>query len=70
MYHQINHGKQQRRNCGYKKEFVNYNPELTLKYSVDNGAANGWRNIEDDEHSLYWVKGKTSLSAHVFNNKV
>ena len=30
----------------------------------------GWINIEDGEHLLYCVKGRISLSAHVFNNKV
>ena len=49
---------------------MNSNPEPTLKYSVANFVANGWLDIEDDEHPLYWVKGKASLSAHVFNNKV
>ena len=46
------------------------NPDPTLKYSFVNAAANGWLNIEDDENPLYWVKGKSNLSAHVFNNKV
>ena len=49
---------------------MNYNPEPTLNYSVANVVANGWLNIEDDEHPLNWVKGKSSLFAHVFNNKV
>ena len=55
---------------GHKKEFMNYNPEPTLKYSVANVVANGCLNIEDDEHPLYWLKGKSSLYAHVFNNNV
>ena len=55
---------------GYKKELMNYNPETTLKYSVANVVANGQLNIEDDDHPLYWVKDKSSLSAHAFNNKV
>ena len=55
---------------GYKKELINSNPEPTLKYSVANVVANGCINIEDDEHPLYWGKGKSILSAHVFNNKV
>ena len=41
-----------------------------LNYSVSNFFANGWLNIEDDDYLLYWVKVKSSLSAHVFNNKV
>ena len=54
---------------GYKKKFMNSNPEPTLKYSVSNVVANRWLNIEDDEHSLYWVKGKSILSAYVFKIK-
>ena len=49
---------------------MNSNPDPVLKYSVANDVANGWIIIEDDEHLLYWVKGKISLSAYVFNNKV
>ena len=49
---------------------MNSKPEPTLKYSVANVVANGWLNIEDDEHPLYWVKGKSILYAHVFNNKL
>ena len=49
---------------------MNSNPEPTLKYYVSNVVDNGWINIEDDEHLLYWVKGKSSLYVHVFNNKV
>ena len=49
---------------------MNSNPDPTLNYSVANVVANWWINIEDDEHPLYWVKVKSSLSAHVFNNKV
>ena len=41
-----------------------------MKYSVVNVVDNGWLNIEDDDHPLYWVKVKSSLSLHVFNNKV
>ena len=41
-----------------------------LKYSVSNAVSNGCFNIEDDENPLYWVEVKSSLSAHVFNNKV
>ena len=49
---------------------MNYNPEPNFNYSVANIVANGWINIEEDENPIYWVKGKNSLSAHVFNNKV
>ena len=49
---------------------MNSNPEPMLRYSIYNVVANGWLNIEDDENPLYWVKGKSSLSAHVFKNKV
>ena len=49
---------------------MNSNPEATLKYYVENVVANGWLIIEDDEHPLYWVKVISSLSAHMFNNKV
>ena len=49
---------------------MNFNPDPTLNYSVDNVVTNGWLNIEDDEDPIYWVKGKSSLSALVFNNKV
>ena len=49
---------------------MNSNPDPTFKYSVSNIVANGWINIEDDEHPLYLVKGKSSLYAHVFDNKV
>ena len=69
-YHHSNHGKQQMRIIGYNKEYTNYNPETTLKYSVANIVANGWINIEDDEHLIYWVKGKSSLYEQVFTNKV
>ena len=55
--------------CGYKKELTDSNPEPTLKYSVANVIANGWLKIEDDEHPLYWMKGKSRLTAHMFNNK-
>ena len=55
---------------GYKKEFINFNPDPKLKYYVAYVIANGWLNIEDDEHPLHWMKVKISLSAHVFNNKV
>ena len=49
---------------------MNSNPDPTLKYYVSNVVSNGWLNIENDEHPLYWVKGKRSFSAHVFNNKI
>ena len=55
---------------GYKKEFTNYNPEPTLTHFVANGIANGWINVEDDDHMLYYMKAKRSVHAHVFNNKV
>ena len=45
-------------------------PEPTLNVSVSSVVSNGWLNIEHDEHPLYWVKGKISLSMHVFKNKV
>ena len=41
-----------------------------MEYSIANVVANGWLNIEDDEHPLYWVNDKRSLSALVFNKKV
>ena len=41
-----------------------------MKYSVANAVNNEWLNVEDDKHPLYWVKGKSSLSEHVFANKV
>ena len=41
-----------------------------LGYSVANVVTNECLNIEDDEHPLYWVKGKISISVHVFKNKV
>ena len=68
-YQKSNHGNQQWRMREYKKDFMNSNHEATLKYSVYNVVANGWLNIEDDEYTLYWVKVKISLSAHMFNNK-
>ena len=68
--HKSNYVNQQRRMRGYKKENKNSNPDPTLKYSVTNVVANGWLNIEDDEHPLYWMKGRSSLSMHVINNKV
>ena len=46
------------------------NPDPNLNYSVANIFANRWLNIEYDDHLLYWVKGKSNLSARVFNNKV
>ena len=49
---------------------MNSNPDPTLKYSVANVVSNGYLNIEYYKHLLYWVKGKISLSLHVFNNKV
>ena len=49
---------------------MNYNPERMLKYSVANVVSNGWLNIEYEEHPIYWLKGRISLSAHVFNNKL
>ena len=49
---------------------MNSNPDPTLKYSVANVVSNGYLNIEGYKHLLYWVKGKISLSLHVFNNKV
>ena len=49
---------------------MNSKPDPTLKYYVSKVVANGWINIKDDENPLYWVKGNSSLSAHVFNNKV
>ena len=49
---------------------MNSNPDPTSKYYVTNAVATGWLNIEDDEHLLYLVKVKSSLSAHVFNNIV
>ena len=41
-----------------------------MDYSVTNVVANGWLNIEDDEHPLYWVQGKISLSTLLFKLKV
>ena len=41
-----------------------------MKYSVSKFVANEWIRIEDEDHPLYWVKGKRILSAHVFNNKL
>ena len=41
-----------------------------LEYFFAIISANGWVNIEDDEHQFYWVKGKSSLYALVFNNKL
>ena len=41
-----------------------------LNYSIANFFANGWLNIEDYAHPLYWVKGNISSSVHVLNNKV
>ena len=41
-----------------------------LEYSVANVVANGWLNIEDGDHPLYWVNGKSILSALLFNKKV
>ena len=49
---------------------MNSSPGPTLKYYVANVVANGWINIEYYEHLLYWVRSKSSLSVHVFNNKV
>ena len=69
-YQKSNHGKQQWRMRGYKKEFMNSNPDTTLNYFVSNVVANGWIKIEDDEHPLYWVKANINLYAHVFKNKV
>ena len=69
-YQNINHGKNQRRLCGYKAKLLKFIPEPTLEYSVANVVTNGWLKIEDDEHMLYWVKGKIILSALVFNKKV
>ena len=46
------------------------NPDPTLEYSVASVVTNGLMNIEDDEHFLYWVKGKSSLSTLVFDKKV
>ena len=65
-----NHRYDQRRLRGYKAELFKFNPEPTLEYYVTNDVANGWINIEDDEHPLYCVKGKSSLYALVFNKKV
>ena len=69
-YHQSKHGKQKWRMYGYKKEFMNSNPEETFKYYISNIVANGWLNIKYDDYPLYWVKVKISLSANVFNNIV
>ena len=41
-----------------------------MDYSVTNVVANGWLNIEDDEHLIYSVKGNSSLYVLVFNKKV
>ena len=49
---------------------MNFNPDPTLKYSIASVVSNGWLNIEDDDNPIYWVKGKISLSAHMFKNKV
>ena len=49
---------------------MNSNPDPMLKYFVADVVSNGLLKIEDDEHPLYWVKGKISLTAHVFNNKI
>ena len=68
-YQQGNHGKQQQRMCGYKKQFMNSNPEPTLKYYVASVVVNGRLNIEDDEQPLNWVKGNSSLSSHVLTIK-
>ena len=40
-----------------------------LEYSIVNVVAYGLLNIEGDEHSLNWVKGKSILSSLVFNKK-
>ena len=53
-----------------KDELLISNHEATLEYSIANVVANGWRNIADDEHFLYWVKGNSTLSALVFNKKL
>ena len=53
-----------------KAEFLKYNPDPTLDYFVANVITNVWLNIEDDENSLYWVKGKSCLSALMFDKKV
>ena len=49
---------------------MNFNPDPILKYSAANVVANGWIHIEDDEHTLYWVKEKISVYRHVFSNKL
>ena len=41
MCQQINHGKQQQRLCGYKKELLDSNPDPMLEYYVVNIVANG-----------------------------
>ena len=69
-YQQSNHEKKQQILRGYKAEFLKSNPEPTLEYSVDNIVANGWLNIEYDEHPLYFLKGESSLSALLLNKKV
>ena len=46
------------------------NPETKLEYYFANIVANGWLNIEYDEHPFYWVKGNISLSTFVVKNKV
>ena len=69
-YQQIDHGKKQQILRGYKAELLKSNPEPTYEYSIANAVTNGWMNIEDDEHLLYLVKVRSSLSALVFNKKV
>ena len=69
-YDKSNHGKQQRIICVYKNESNNSNPKPTLKYYIANAVVKGWLNIEDDEPTIYWVKAESSLSAHLFDNKV
>ena len=49
---------------------MNSKPKPTFKYSIANFVANGWLNIEYDDHPLYRVKDKSSLSAHAYKNKV
>ena len=49
---------------------MNYNSNPTFKYYVTNVFVKGCLNIEDDEHLLYSVKVRSSLSTHLFNNKL
>ena len=55
---------------GYKAEFLKYKTDPTFDYYVANVDANGWLNIKDDDHLLYWVNDKSIFYDPVFNNKI